>query len=61
MNKILDFFAVIGRFVYDLLAKLDLEGFADSLPIMGKGMLGIFIVTLVIITVVFILNKITSK
>ena len=61
MDKILDFFAVIGRFVYDILAKIDVKGFTASLPIMGKGMLGIFIVTLVIIAVVIILNKTTTK
>ena len=32
----------------------------NSLPIMGKGMLGIFAVTVVIILVVTVLNKVTS-
>jgi hypothetical protein len=31
-----------------------------SLPIMGKGMLGIFIVTSIIVTVTVILNKATA-
>ena len=33
----------------------------EVLPIMGTGMLGIFIVTGVIIAVVSLLNKMTSK
>lgn len=35
--------------------------FLDSLPIMGYGMLGIFVVTLVIIGVVSLLNHFGSK
>lgn len=41
--------------------KLDVDAFIKTLPIMGKGMLGIFIVTLVIILLITVLNKITSK
>ncbi len=37
------------------------EAFVTSLPIMGKGMLGIFIVTAIIVLVIYLLNKITSK
>ncbi len=33
----------------------------EALPVMGTGYLGIFIVTAVIITVVALLNKFTSK
>lgn len=40
--------------------KFSVENFLNSLPIMGKGMLGIFIVTIVIILVVGILNKVTA-
>ncbi len=36
------------------------ENFQKTLPIMGKGMLGIFIVTAVIILTVTILNKVTN-
>ncbi len=36
------------------------EGLEFSLPIMGKGMLGIFIVTTIIVTVTVILNKATA-
>lgn len=36
------------------------ENLTVTLPIMGKGMLGIFAVTLVIIAVVTILNATTS-
>lgn len=35
-------------------------GIYDALPIMGKGMLGIFVVTLVIIGIVWCLNFFTS-
>lgn len=41
--------------------KLDVDAFFKTLPIMGKGMLGIFIITLVIILLITVLNKITSK
>ncbi len=41
--------------------KFDVQGLLESLPYMGKGMLGIFIVTLTIILTVSILNAITSK
>ena len=37
------------------------EAFMDSLPTMGLGMLGIFIVTGVIIAVVSLLNLFTNK
>ena len=40
--------------------KIDFQQFVDSLPIMGKGMLGIFIVTGVIILMVMLLNKLES-
>ena len=40
---------------------LNVQAFLDSLPIMGMGMVGIFIVTVIIIAVVSMLNKITSK
>ena len=36
------------------------QDFLDSLPIMGMGMAGIFIVTLIIIAVVALLNLLTS-
>lgn len=35
--------------------------FFSTLPIMGKGMLGIFIVTAVIIVVMMLLNKFTGE
>lgn len=37
------------------------DSFMETLPIMGKGMLGIFVVTAVIILVVLLLNKLTNK
>ena len=35
--------------------------FLETLPIMGKGMLGIFIVTLVIIGIIELLNRLPDK
>lgn len=40
--------------------EISVENFLGSLPIMGKGMLGIFLVTIVIILVVGALNKVTA-
>ncbi len=40
---------------------IDLSTLWVTLPIMGKGMLGIFIVTAVIICVIFLLNKIPTE
>ena len=39
---------------------INVQAFLDSLPIMGLGMVGIFVVTLIIIAVVMILNKTTA-
>lgn len=36
------------------------DNFVDALPIMGKGMLGIFIVMAIIILCVMLLNNLTS-
>ena len=41
--------------------KIDTNAFLDSLPIMGNGLLGIFIVTAVIIIGIYILRAITSR
>ncbi len=41
--------------------KIDVQALLESLPYMGKGMLGIFIVTLTIILTVTILNSVTNK
>lgn len=40
--------------------ELNVDLFIDTLKIMGKGMLGIFIITAVIIAMIVILNKLTS-
>jgi len=40
--------------------QINVQGFLDSLPIMGIGMVGIFIVTLIIVAVVGLLNKVTA-
>lgn len=41
--------------------KIDVQGLLETLPYMGKGMLGIFIVTIAIILAVVVLNKVTQK
>lgn len=40
---------------------MNIDAFLSTLPIMGKGMAGIFVVTLVIVATVWFLNYITSK
>ena len=40
---------------------IDFNAFLNALPFMGKGMLGIFIVTTVIVTVVNALNSMPDK
>lgn len=37
------------------------QSLGETLPIMGKGMLGIFAVTVVIIATIWLLNTLTSK
>lgn len=39
----------------------NLDNVMEALGIMGKGMLGIFVVTAVIVSIILILNKITNK
>ena len=39
---------------------MNVELFLQTLPIMGKGLLGIFLVTLVIIAVITLLNRFTN-
>ena len=41
--------------------KIDVNALLDSLPVVGYGMLGIFIVTGIIITSVYLLNKFTAE
>lgn len=40
---------------------INIKGFIDSLTVMGKGMAGIFIVTVVIIVAIYLLGKINTK
>ena len=40
--------------------EINVQGFLDSLPLMGKGMLGVFVVIAAIVATVYILNKATS-
>ncbi len=40
---------------------IDFQAFLDSLPLMGNGMLGIFVVTAVIVVFVNALNNIPEK
>lgn len=56
----MDFFYNIGEKTLSALSFFRTDYFMESLPIMGKGMLGIFIVTGVIIAVVSVLNKASS-
>ena len=44
-----------------MLGNFSTERFFDALPYMGKGMLGIFVVIGVIIGMIVVLNKITTK
>lgn len=39
----------------------NVEAFLATLPIMGKGMLGIFIVTAVIIVIMYLLRSLTAE
>lgn len=40
---------------------INFSAFLESLPVMGKGMLGIFIVTAIIVLCIALLNKAFSK
>lgn len=40
---------------------MNYDAFLTTLPVMGKGMLGIFVVTVIIIASIKILNKLTNK
>ncbi len=40
--------------------ELNVELFMETLPIMGKGMLGIFVVTLVLIAGIYVMNRLTG-
>lgn len=40
--------------------QINMQGFLEALPIMGIGMVGIFIVTIIIVAVVALLNKFTA-
>lgn len=39
---------------------ISVENFLNALPVIGKGYLGVFIVTLAIIGTVYLLNAVTS-
>ena len=40
--------------------ELNVELFMQTLPMMGKGMLGIFLVTVVLILGILLMNKVTA-
>ncbi len=40
---------------------IDIQNFLNTLPTIGKGMLGIFAVTIVIIILTMIINKVTEN
>ena len=50
----------IGTAVAQFFLSIDTAGLLQALSIVGVGMLGIFVVTLVIIGVVTLLNKVLS-
>lgn len=39
---------------------MNIQNFYDSFPVMGKGMLGIFVVTTVIMLAIYLLNKVSK-
>ncbi len=39
---------------------MNIQAFFDSIPIMGMGMFGIFVVTAIIIGIIYILNKVAK-
>ena len=41
--------------------EISVENFLNALPIMGMGMLGIFLVTLAIIGTIALLNRLTNR
>ncbi len=41
--------------------KIDFNAFLETLPIMGKGMLGIFVVTAIIVVFMILLNLFTKE
>ncbi|MBQ1950514.1 MAG: hypothetical protein II363_02830 [Clostridia bacterium] len=44
-----------------MLTAISVDSFLKSLPLMGQGMLGIFVVTAVLIGCVYLLNRLTGK
>lgn len=40
---------------------ISFDAFVDTLPIMGKGMLGIFVVTGIIVLAMIVLNKLSGN
>ena len=56
-----EFVMKIGYAVWNFFASIDPVELGNALSIVGVGMLGIFIVTGVIITVTVLLNKLFSK
>ena len=49
------------EFINKITEMIDIDAFLASLPYMGKGMLGIFIVTAVIVVFVNALNNLPEK
>lgn len=41
--------------------ELNVEQFMETLPIMGIGMLSIFVVTIVLILGIWVMNKVTNR
>lgn len=40
---------------------MNINAFLETLPVMAKGMLGIFAVTIIIVIAMMLLNKFTSE
>lgn len=41
--------------------QLNFDAFLGTLPIMGKGMLGVFVVTIIFIAVIYCMNLLSKK
>jgi len=57
---LMGWFHSVGKFTIELFSGFSksLDVFYQTLPVIGMGMLGIFVVTAVIVLVIYLLNKI---
>ena len=61
METIYNFFKPMVVWLLRAVDSIDGAAFMGSLPIMGKGMLGIFIATGIMVLVMFLLSQLTKK